>query len=78
MIKTHLAIWITSSALLSGCSFMAVQTAPAKKAATTRSEAAMRSDALFWQTLHNGDYEGIGRALQANKAAYLHAPDDAV
>jgi hypothetical protein len=78
MIKTRLAIWITSSALLSGCGFMAVQTAPAKKAATTRSEAAMRSDALFWQTLHSGDYEGIGRALQANKAAYLHAPDDAI
>jgi hypothetical protein len=66
------------AALLSGCAFMAVQTAPAKPASTTRSEAALRADALFWQTLHSGDYEGIPRALQAVKGAYLQTPGDAV
>ena len=68
----------TAATLLSGCAFRAVQTAPAKPAATTRSEAALRADALFWQTLHSGDYEGIPKALQAVKGAYLQAPGDAV
>ena len=68
---------VTASALLSACTFMAVQTAPAKPAASTRSEAALRADKLFWQTLHSGDYDAIPRALQAVKGAYLQAPGDA-
>ena len=66
-----------SAALISGCTFIAVQTAPAKVAATMRSEAALRADTLFWQTLHSGDYDGISRAMQAVKGAYLQAPTDA-
>jgi hypothetical protein len=72
------AVVAISAALLAGCSFMAVQTAPSKPAATARTEAALRADKLFWQTLHGGDYDGIPRALQAVKGAYLQAPGDAV
>ena len=68
---------LASTAWLSGCAFMAVQTAPAKAPATARTEAALRADSLFWQTLHSGDYDGIPRAMQAVKAAYLQSPTDA-
>lgn len=67
-----------AAALLAGCTFMAVQTAPAKPAVSTRSEAALRADTLFWKTLHGGDYDGITQALQAVKGAYLQSPGDAV
>ena len=73
--------WISCSiacaALLSGCGFMAVQTAPAKTAVAARSDSALRADALFWQTLHNSDYDGISKAMQAVKGAYLQTPTDA-
>jgi hypothetical protein len=79
MPRSHWTLALTAAAaLLSGCAFMAVQTAPAKPAATTRSEAALRADALFWQTLHGGDYDGIDKALRAVKGAYLQTPGDAV
>ncbi|KNZ33221.1 MAG: hypothetical protein AD742_08150 [Methylibium sp. NZG] len=57
---------------------MAVQTAPVKPASAARSEAALRADTLFWKTLHDGDYDGIPRAMQAVKGAYLQTPGDAV
>jgi len=63
---------------LSGCAYMAEATAPAKSARASRTELAERADALFWRTFHNGDYEGIPRALEAVKGAYLQAPDDPV
>jgi hypothetical protein len=56
---------------------IAVMAAPAKEAATARSEAAVKADELFWTTFHGGDYEGIDRSLEALTAAYLQAPDDA-
>jgi hypothetical protein len=64
--------------LLCGCAYMAEATAPAKTASTARSETAQRADTLFWKTLHGGDYEGIPRALEAVKGAYLQTPGDAV
>ena len=62
---------------ISGCAYLAVHTAPAKVPATTRSEQALQADALFWKTLHGGDYSGISVALEAVTAAYLATPDDA-
>ena len=69
---------VAAATLLAGCTFMAVQTAPAKPPAATRSETALRADTLFWKTLHDGDYDGISRAMQAVKGAYLQTPGDAV
>ena len=63
---------------LTGCSFMAVSTAPAKPASTSRSALATQADAVFWQTLHGGRYQDIGRALEINTAAYLQDPGDAL
>jgi hypothetical protein len=56
---------------------IAVQLAPRKKAATSRSDAATKADDLFWQTFHNGEYEKIQPALEALTAAYLQTPSDA-
>lgn len=71
-----LAVGLTSG--LAGCAGLAVWSAPPKAAAGTRSEAALKADALFWKTLHDGDYDGIERALTAVKAAYLQTPNDAI
>jgi hypothetical protein len=71
--------WIpfaAAAALLGGCAFMAEQSAPPKQASATRTENAQRADALFWKTFHGGDYNGIAKALEAVKGAYLQAPND--
>jgi predicted negative regulator of RcsB-dependent stress response len=57
---------------------IAVQLAPQKQAAQTRSEAALAADELFWETFHGGEYEEIQPALDALTAAYLETPTDAV
>jgi hypothetical protein len=67
-----------AATLLGGCAFMAEQTAPAKQAGNSRTEIAQRADALFWNTFHGGDYDGIARAMEAVKGAYLQSPTDPV
>src|SRR5688572_15828182 len=57
---------------------IAVQLAPKKQAAKSRSETATKADKLFWQTFHNGEYGKIPRALEVLTAAYLETPTDAV
>lgn len=76
----HRAAWalVLAATLLAGCGAVAVQMAPAKQPSATRSEAALKADALFWQTLHGGQYDAIPRAMTAMKAAYLQDPSDAV
>jgi hypothetical protein len=54
-----------------------VQLAPKKRAAKSRSETATKTDELFWQTFHHGEYEKIQRALEVLTAAYLETPTDA-
>ncbi len=76
--RRRLALALAAALALGGCEYIAVQTAPAKPAATTRSEAALRADALFWQTLRGGDYNGIETAMRAVKGAYLADPGDAL
>src|SRR3984893_5574834 len=68
----------TACVLLASCSYVAEKTAPEKHAATTRAAAALKADELFWDTLHNGAYEQIPQALEAQTAAYLADPTDAV
>lgn len=63
---------------LASCGFFAVQTAPRKSPSKARSEQAMKADAVFWNALHSGDYEGIGKTLDASTAAYLEDPFDPV
>jgi hypothetical protein len=58
--------------------WVAVQLAPGKQPATARSESAKKADALFWETLHGGEYEKIPQVLVALTAAYLENPSDAV
>jgi hypothetical protein len=61
-----------------GCSKLAVWSAPEKTPSPERTPAALRADALFWQSLHGGAYEKIPAALTALKGAYLENPNDAV
>jgi hypothetical protein len=66
-----LVVWLAWSRI-------AVQLAPKKQAAKTRSEAALKADELFWQTFHNGEYDRIPNALEVLTAAYVQTPNDAV
>jgi len=75
-VSYRLAFAITAVAV-AGCGAIAVQTAPAKVASATRSELAKQADALFWETLHSGNYDGIPQATEAVTAAYLQDPNDA-
>jgi hypothetical protein len=65
-------------ATLAGCGYIAVTTAPEKKATTGRTEAALKADALFWDTLHGAKYDQIPSALEAVTGAYLANPSDPV
>jgi hypothetical protein len=81
--KKFLVIILLSAAALSVIALtnkdrLAVQLAPQKQAATSRSEAAVKADELFWQTFHQGDYEQIPQALEVLTAAYLETPNDAI
>lgn len=43
-----------------------------------RSPSSLQADALFWQTLHAGDYAGMQPALEAETGAHLRAPGDGI
>jgi hypothetical protein len=75
---TFARLSVLIAAVLAGCEYAAVQTAPKKQVAATRTEAALNADKLFWTTLHGGDYAGIQKALEVLTAAYLQNPGDAV
>jgi len=66
------------SATLAGCGYMAVATAPEKRATPTRTEAALKADAVFWETLHSAKYDQIPAALEAVTGAYLGNPSDPI
>jgi hypothetical protein len=57
---------------------IAVLAAPDKQAATTRSQAAVEADKVFWRVFHGGAYEEIPETLEVLTAAYLDTPTDAV
>ncbi len=58
------------------CSTLAIATAPSKQPVHDASPEASRADATFWATLHGGQYDAIGPALDQLEAAYLAHPDD--
>jgi hypothetical protein len=57
---------------------LAIASAPPKRAASARSEAAVEADKLFWSTFHGARYDDIQHALDILTAAYLQTPNDAV
>jgi hypothetical protein len=73
---TCATVLVTAS--LFGCGYMAVRSAPEKQASASRTEAALKADELFWQTLHAGRYEEIPTVVNALTGAYLADPGDAV
>jgi hypothetical protein len=64
--------------MLASCGYLAEHTAHPKSAAGARTKAALDADALFWATFHGGKYDQIQPALEAETAAYLADPHDAV
>jgi hypothetical protein len=81
LVETLIAILFsiaTGTLVLTNTDRIAVQLAPKKQAAKSRSETATKTDELFWQTFHHGEYEKIPRALEVLTAAYLETPTDAV
>lgn len=77
-IATLLALMLISAVVWTSCNWIAVQLAPKKQAAKTRSEAALKADELFWQTFHSGEYEKISNTLEVLTAAYLQTPNYAI
>ncbi len=63
---------------LAACSKVAEYSAPRKAVTTVRTAAALQADALFWSTFHGGRYDQIQPAVEAETAAYLSDPHDAV
>jgi hypothetical protein len=72
-----LYVALSAGAVLGGCSYLAVKSAPAKQASGSRTDAAVKADEMFWQTFHAGQYEEIPAVLQALTGAYLANPNDA-
>jgi hypothetical protein len=72
--------WVlfTISLTLDGCGYLAEHTAPRKEPTQERTAAAQAADRLFWGTLHSGKYDQIQPALEAETAAYLGNPSDAI
>jgi hypothetical protein len=66
------------SFLLQGCGYFAEHTAPRKVPTLERTAPAIEADKLFWSTLHSGGYANIQSALEAETAAYLADPADAL
>jgi uncharacterized protein YceK len=64
--------------ILGGCGKVAEYSAPKKSVTAVRTPAAVKADALFWSTFHGGRYDQIQPALEAETAAYLADPHDAV
>lgn len=77
-LRRVLCVGIAVGVLAGGCAALAIRSAPDKAPSPERTALALRADGLFWQTLHNGEYEKIPGALTALKAAYLENPNDAV
>lgn len=70
--------FLVAAALAAAAVSATEPTAPMKTASATRTPQALQADAVFWRTLHAGDYEHIDAALQASTAAYLADPGDAL
>jgi uncharacterized protein YceK len=73
-----LPLFSVACLMLTGCGYLAEHTAKTKSAGTTRTQAALAADELFWATFHGGKYEEIQPALEAETAAYLADPHDPV
>jgi hypothetical protein len=77
--NTHLRVLVLiGSAVLAGCDYIAIHTAPKKVATTHRTAAAVEADEVFWKTFHGGAYDEIPKTLETMTAAYLQDPADAV
>jgi hypothetical protein len=78
MISMSYAVAGAASLALSGCASVAVWSAPQKQPAAASTPAARQANQEFWQALHGGHYEDIGRVLEHLTAAYLANPNDGV
>jgi hypothetical protein len=75
---TLLALTLIGMVVWASWNWIAVQIAPKKQAANSRSQAALKADELFWKTFHSGEYQNISNALEVLTAAYVQTPNDAI
>ena len=62
---------------LIGCEYFALSFAPNKEPSINNSELTKQAHKVFWETLHNGEYENISKPMLLLKASYLQNPNDA-
>lgn len=63
-------------ATLTGCDDLAVTFTAKKKPDTTQTQLSEQAEKVFWDTLHQGQYDNIPYATQLLTAAYLQNPRD--
>ena len=61
---------------LAACDHIAVMFTPKKQAQASHTALAEKAQTQFWQTLHQGNYQGIAEADKLLTAAYLDNPND--
>ena len=64
--------------LLTGCSYIAIASAPEKKPVSVRSGEAIAADLQFWDVFHGARYDDIPATLELLTGAYLKNPTDSV
>jgi hypothetical protein len=57
---------------------IAIDSAPARRAVTSRSPAAEAADERFWETFHGGRYDRIQGAIDQLAQAYVATPNDPI
>ena len=74
------AILVVAIGISAGAEYrrIAILSAPAKHAITSRSAAAEAADVVFWDTFHAGKYDRIQHVIDALAQAYVATPNDAV
>ncbi len=76
--RTSLAAILAIGAVLPGCGYLAVQSAPEKQPSTSRTAASLAADAHFWAVFHGGKYDESQPTLEQMTAVYLENPSDAI
>lgn len=71
-----LTLFLLALACCTACEKLAIATTPGKRAITSSSPLENQAEQLFWESLHQGNYEKIPQVLKLLTAAYLENPNN--
>lgn len=71
-----IALLLISLLTLTSCEQAALLTTPHKKPVISHSKLASAAESNFWETLHQGNYNGLPQTTKLLTAAYLENPND--